>query len=138
MSTPITEELDELPLPLRGVFAPLRKRALGLATGVVTGSALFLLTAYHLVFEPAVPAHLTNHPFEGDPVGHLWLLQQYFAGYNPVSWSGALYGFAWAVGVGFVLGFGIAGLRNRIVQAWLFVVRARGNLDANKGFLDQI
>jgi hypothetical protein len=139
MVTPITDELKELPQPLRRAFAPLRKRALGMATGLVTGGALFLLTAYHLVFEPSVPTHLLEgHPFEGDPVGHLWLLRQYFHGYDPVTWSGAAFGFVWGAAAGFVLGFGLAALRNGVVQAWLIVVRARGNLAANKGFLDQI
>ena len=138
MATPITQELDQLPPRLRQAFAPLRKRALGLAMGLVTGLVLFLITAYHLAFDPSAPAHLANHPFDGDPIGHLWLLQQYFSGYDPVSWTGAAFGFVWAAAVGFVVGFGIAALRNGIVQGWLMVVRARGNLDANKGFLDQI
>ena len=138
MATPISEDVEELPPRLRQAFAPLRKRPLGFATGLVLGGALFLVTALHLVFHPGVPEHLTNYPFGDDPVGHLWLLEQYFPGYDPVSWAGAASGFAWAAGAGFVLGFGIAALRNGIVQSWLFIVRARGNLDANKGFLDQI
>ena len=40
--------------------------------------------------------------------------------------------------VGFVLGVGLAALRNTVVRASLFTVRARGNLAANKGFLDQL
>lgn len=138
MATRITEELDELPPRLQRAFAPMRKRALGLATGLVLGALVFGVTAYHLVFQPGVPEGLTNYPFGDDPVGHLWLLQQYFAGYDPVSWGGAAIGFCWGAGVGFVLGFAIAALRNIIVQTWLLVVRARGNLQANKGFLDQI
>ncbi len=134
----VTEELAELPPRLRDSFAPLRKRAMGLAVGLTSSLLFFGITAYHLVFQPEVPAHLENHPFEGDPVGHLWLLVQYFPGYDPVSWEGAFAGFAWGLGAGFVLGFGGAALRNAVVASWLFVVRMRGNLDANKGFLDQI
>ena len=62
-------------------FAPLHKRAFGLAVGLTMGSALFLATAY-CVLRPGFP-------------GHVLFLENYFPGYA-VSWGGALVGFLWA------------------------------------------
>ena len=59
-------------------FLPVHKLALGLATGLVAGAALFLLTAYHLLLRPS---HAPD----------LRLLAEYFHGYT-VSWTGALVG----------------------------------------------
>jgi len=134
----VTEELEELDPLLRRAFSPLKKRALGLAVGLVSGGLLFLVTAYHLVFHPGVPASLRSRPFGDDPVGHLRLLGQYFSGYDPDSWTGAMIGFVWVGGLGYVLGVAIAALRNLVVRISLFVVKVKGNLSANKGFLDQI
>lgn len=130
--------LGELPTALRRSFAPLAKTAFGLGLGAVSGGTLFLVTAYHLVARPAAPEGLQAHPFEGDPVGHLWLLENFFLGYDPVTWGGALAGLAWGLALGFALGFAIAGLRNAFLSAWLRYLRLRGNLTANRDFLDQI
>ena len=139
MTTPsVTEELSELSPVLRRAFGPLKKRALGLAMGTTLGGLLFLVTAYHLVFQPGIPEAMTHRAFGEDSIGHLRLLSQFFAGYDPASWQGAFIGLGWVFGLGFVLGMAIAALRNTVVRVSLFTVRARGNLDANKGFLDQI
>jgi len=134
----VSEELSDLPPVLRRAFGPLHKRALGLAVGATVTGLLFLVTAYHLVFQPGIPEAMTHRPFGRDAIGHLRLLSQFMPGYDPASWQGALVGVGWAFAYGFVLGFAIAALRNTVVRASLFTVRARGNLDANKGFLDQI
>ena len=134
----VSEELEQLSPILRRAFGPLKKRALGFAVGLTMGSVFFLVTAYHLVFHPGVPEGPHAWPFGQDPVGHLRLLGQYFTGYEPDTWAGAAIGACWLVGTGFIVGFVVAALRNTVVRISLFAVRARGNLDANKGFLDQI
>ncbi len=138
METKTKHELDELPPRVRSRFLPLRKGALALAIGIGSGGLLFLVTAYHLCLRPGVPEHFANHPFEGDPVGHLWLLRQFFPGYDPVTWTGALAGLGWGLGIGFAVGFAIAAVRNTVLASWLLLVRARSNLAANRSFLDQI
>ena len=137
-SKTVAEEIEELSPLVRRALGPLKKRALGFAMGVTLGAALLLLTGYHIVFQPAVANGSGARPFGEDPVGHLRLLGQYFPGYDPDTWMGAGLGFCWLAGCGFVLGVGIAALRNTVVRISLFSVRARQNLDANKGFLDQI
>ncbi|MFT5285824.1 MAG: hypothetical protein ACI8TQ_001992 [Planctomycetota bacterium] len=137
-SKTVSEEFEQLSPLMRRAFAPLKKRALGFATGLTFGGLLFFVTAYHIVFQPGVPENLTSMPFGKDPVGHLRLLGQYFTGYEPDTLGGAGIGACWLIGLGFILGFVVAALRNLVVRIFLFSVRARGNLDANKGFLDQI
>ena len=134
----VSQELEQLSPLMRRAFAPLKKRALGFAMGLTFGGGLFLVTAYHIIFQPGVPTNLPSLPFGNDPVGHLRLLGQYFTGYEPDTWGGATIGACWLIGLGFILGFVVAALRNLVVRIFLFSVRARGNLDANKGFLDQI
>ena len=77
-STEVKEALKELPPALRFAFAPLVKRALGFAVGIVFGGTLFLVTIYHLIFGPELDFHL-------------WLLANYFFGYDPESWSGPFF-----------------------------------------------
>jgi hypothetical protein len=75
----------------------------GVVTGVVVGSALFAATNW-LVIKG------------GDVVGpHLALLGQYFIGYR-VTFVGSLIGFAYGLGLGFVLGYGVAWLYNRLLD----------------------
>src|SRR5262249_39861892 len=76
-------------------FSRLDPRALGLATGVVTGTTLLAATLF-LVLKG------------GESVGaNLGLLSQFFAGYS-VSVPGAVFGFIWAFGAGFCWGWAIA------------------------------
>ena len=105
-------------------FAPLDKRALGLAIGATAGLVVFLLTAFHLLVR--------------EPEGFgLWLLAQYFYGYR-ISWPGAFVGFWWAFVAGFAAGWFFAFVRNLVVATWIFVVRARASLSQNQDFLDHI
>lgn len=139
MKKPITEQdWQELPPRLRRSFAPLDKLALGLAFGLYCGAALFLVTAYNLLLSDFLIAnvdHLASREYSGS---YLWLLENYFRGYDPTSWLGALIGTAWASASGFVMGWFLAFARNTFLATWLFVVRIRQNLAANRGFLDRL
>lgn len=120
-----SSETEALPPALALAFAPLHKRALGLAFGLAAGLTLFLITAVFLLRGEA--ARDIN----------LWPLAAYFAGYSP-TWGGALVGFAWGLGVGFVVGWFIAFCRNLVIAISLFWVRARADLSETRDFLDHI
>lgn len=113
-----------LPAPLALVFAPLHKRALGLAGGLACGLLIFLITGISLIRE-------------GGQQVNLWLLSNYFAGYTQ-TWAGAFIGFAWGTVVGFVAGWFIAFCRNFMIAASLFWIRARSELNDTRDFLDHI
>ncbi len=115
---------ESLPAPLALAFAPLHKRALGMATGLGCGLLLFLVTAVTLLRE-------------GGTEVNLWLLGNYFAGYAQ-TWPGAFIGFAWGMGVGFVAGWFIAFCRNFMIAVSLFWIRARSDLTETQDFLDHI
>ena len=106
------------------VFAPVHKKAFGVATGVAAALLTFLSTAVYLIRDP--------HPgFD------LELLSQFFAGYT-VSWQGALVGATWAFFTGFVLGWFLAFARNLILAVLLLIVRSRAELEQTRDFLDHI
>lgn len=105
-------------------LAPLHKRCLGLAFGTVCGVGLCALTLLHLVRSPG-----EEYP--------LSLLAQYFKGYG-VSVVGAFIGLGWGFAVGFVMGWVFAFCRNVVTGLTRFVLRTRAELEANRGFLDQI
>lgn len=105
-------------------FAPVHKRAFGVALGVAVGLTIALVTIAGLLLDP-----------EGE--GHLVLLGQYFAGYA-VSWAGAGIGAVWGMFVGFVAGWFVAFARNLAVATWIFVVRTRAEMRATRDFLDHI
>jgi hypothetical protein len=110
--------------PVKAVFAPVHKRAFGIAIGVAAALLIFGVTALDLLFRPS--PHI---PLE--------LLSQYFAGYD-ISWRGALIGAAWAGFVGFVAGWFFAFCRNLILTIVLFVVRSKAELAQTRDFLDHI
>jgi len=116
--------LDEGARELTLAFAPLHKRAFGMACGVASGLLFFALTAVVLVRRPA-------------PAPNLTLLAEYFAGYT-VSWTGAFVALAWGFVVGFVAGWFTAFSRNLIIAASLFITRTRAELRATRDFLDHI
>ncbi len=101
----------------------IHKSALGVACGVVAGTALFLITALH------VGLGIDGLPLE--------LLGEFFAGYD-VSWRGALVGLAWGLAVGFVDGWLLGFLHNFSVAFWTFVMRTRHDFAATRNFLDHI
>ncbi|MEO8140782.1 MAG: hypothetical protein ABI742_14095 [Gemmatimonadota bacterium] len=116
---------DALPPSVALAFAPLHKRALGMAVGLATGLSIFLMTAIVLL-----------RGTEADGI-NLWPLAAYFAGYSP-SWPGALIGFGWGCVVGFVGGWFVAFCRNLVIAVSLFLIRTRSELNENRDFLDHI
>ena len=119
------EELEEIPPRLLLAFAPLHKRALGLAFGTAAGLIVFALTAVHLLF--VRPRDALN----------LYLLREYFYGYD-VSWTGALVGAWWGFFTGFVAGWFLAFGRNFALALSLFITRTRAELRESRDFLDHI
>ena len=115
---------EDLPRSAVLAFAPLHKRAFGVAVGLATGLLIFLTTVIYLVRSPK-------------PGFSLGLLHYYFAGYS-VTWPGAFVGFAWGFGVGFIAAWVLAFCRNLILAISIFVLRARSELSASRDFLDHI
>jgi hypothetical protein len=124
----ITETMDE-PRPehllyVPRAFAPVHKRALGVAVGAVIGLAFFLVTAFHVVLNP-------------EPALPIGLLAQFFFGYE-VSWRGSVVGLFWGFFTGFVAGWFAAFVHNFVTAITIFVFKARGELAQTKDFLDHI
>ena len=116
---PTAADLDEAILL---AVAPVHKLALGVATGIVSGLAVFVATAFIVAVRP-------------QPQPNLELLALYFYGYT-VTWTGAAVGFAWAFAVGFIGGWFLGFARNFVTAVWLFFVRTRAQFSRN--FLDHI
>jgi hypothetical protein len=115
---------DVLPPAVVLAFAPLHKRAFGIAIGLAIGLSLFLATAMLLLRAPEQGVGLS-------------LLSQYFRGYS-ISWTGALVGFCWGFMVGFVGGWFVAFCRNLMIAFSIFVIRAKSELSQTRDFLDHI
>lgn len=109
---------------LKLAFAPVDKRALGVAVGGTLALAVWLVTVLGVILDPEARIPLV-------------LLAQFFAGYS-VSWAGAFIGAAWGFFVGFVAGWFLAFARNLTLAVWIFVVRARAEYRATRDFLDHI
>lgn len=108
---------------LAQAFAPVHKRALGVAVGLTVALGVFLFTAFHIIAKPIdVPVDL---------------LSQYFYGYD-TTWRGAFVGIWWGFVSGFAAGWFLAFLRNFAVATWIFVVRAKASLAQTRDFLDHI
>ena len=123
-SKPSRNSGDELPPAVALAFAPLHKRAFGIAIGLALGLSVFLATAMFILRAP-------------DQGVGLALLSQYFKGYT-VSWTGALVGFFWGFLVGFVGGWFVAFSRNLVIAISIFVIRAKSELSQTRDFLDHI
>ena len=111
-------------LPVASALGPAHKRALGVALGIVCGAAVFLITAFHVVF----------HPTDALEIG---LLAQYFYGYE-VSWRGAFVGLFWGGVTGFVAGWFLAFVRNFVIGVRMVLLRDKAELARMKDFLDHI
>jgi hypothetical protein len=105
-------------------FAPLHKRAFGVATGTAGATLMALLTILRLV----------DWTGEGFPLG---LLEQFFEGYS-VSWTGVFVGAAWGFAVAFVAGWFAAFCRNLALAVSAFFIRTRAELSETRNFLDHI
>ena len=124
IAEPMPGRQSAQPPALPHAFAPVHKRALGSAVGVVFGLGFFLVTAFHIVLNP-VPAL---------PIA---LLAQFFYGYE-VTWWGSVVGLAWGFFTGFVAGWFVAFVHNLVTAITVFVFKTRGELAQTKDFLDHI
>ena len=113
-----------LPPALALAFAPVHKRALGVAAGLTFALVLFGVTAFHVIGGPA-------------QAPNIGLLSQYFYGYE-VTWRGALIGAFWGFVIGFVAGWFVAFVRNLVTAILVFMVRAKAELKQTADFLDHI
>jgi len=104
-------------------FAPLHCVAMGVASGVVT-SALLVIVATALLLRGTDEAITAGS-----------LLGQFFWGYS-VSWSGIFVALLWGFFVGFVLGYGLARIRNTAIWLWLTVIRSRAEMEQYSDLLD--
>jgi len=109
--------------PLLHAFAPLHRAAMGVAWGVVTGGLLAVATA--------VPVIKDNDFLS------FGLLAQFFWGYS-LSWRGVFVALLWGFGVGFVLGYGFALIRNATIWLWLTIVRSQAEMDQYSDLLDHL
>ncbi|MGI9044262.1 MAG: hypothetical protein ACR2GK_09085 [Gemmatimonadaceae bacterium] len=114
----------ELPRSSLMLFAPVDKRAFGVAIGLASAIGVMALTTAELLMTPM-------------PSLRLDLLSQFFAGYT-VSWAGALIGGAWGFFVGFCGGWFTAFTRNLVLALSLFMLRSRAELDGSRDFLDHL
>ncbi len=119
------DDLDVLPPRLLLAFAPMHKRALGLAFGTACALLVFGVTVAHLLF--VRPRDAFN----------LYLLREYFYGYD-ISWPGAFIGAWWGFFTGFVAGWFLAFARNFALALSLFITRTRAELQESRDFLDHI
>lgn len=121
---PLPSADDPLARELQLAFAPLHKRAFGIAVGVANAAVCFGITAVYLIRAP-------------EPGFPLRLLAEYFYGYT-VSWRGAFVALAWGFVVGFVAGWFVAFCRNLTIATLLFITRTRAELAATRTFLDHV
>jgi len=117
----VTESVEQ---ELALAFAPVHKRAFGVALGTAVGISLFVAT---LVYAAREPAEITG----------LWLLSQYFRGYS-ISVVGAFVGLGWGFATGFVAGWFIVFCRNLVIASSIFLIRAKADLSGTRDFLDHI
>jgi hypothetical protein len=114
----------DLERTLAQVFAPLDKRAFGLALGVATALLVAAITSISLLRDP-------------EQIFPLGLLGQLFFGYS-VTWPGMLVGAAWGFLAGFFWGWFFAFCRNLALAFWLMTVRVRADFSASGSFLDHV
>jgi hypothetical protein len=109
---------------LMQALARLDAPAFGLAVGIVAGLGLLIATLWVILIG-------------GGTVGpYLGLLSQYFPGYR-VSPRGAIVGFGYAAGCGFVFGWSFATLRNLLLLLYIYTVGRRAEWRSLRDFLDQ-
>lgn len=116
--------VEALPEPVAYAFAPIHKRAFGIAVGTAAALLVGGVTLFHVVARPP-------------DAGYLRLLANYFYGYT-VSWAGILVGMFWAFATGFVAGWFVAFSRNLVIAASVFITRTREELRQTRDFLDHI
>ena len=117
-------DADPVERTLRRAFAPIHKRTLGVASGIVAALVVFAVTVFHVVGAPP-----------GGP--NIALLGQYLYGYD-VTWRGAFVGAWWSFVAAFVAGWFVAFVRNFVLATWLFLLRTKADLVRTTDFLDHI
>lgn len=122
--SPLSVPSVDGPPGLRLAFAPLHKRAFGIATGAAGALLMSLITAAGMWLPSA-----RDFPLE--------LLNEYFAGYS-VSMVGLAVGAAWGFVVAFVAGWFFAFVRNLSLAISAFLITARAELAQTRDFLDHI
>ena len=118
------ETVEALPRSATLLFAPLDKRAFGVAIGIASGLVLFAVTVVDLA--------LLSSRWQG-----IKLLKEYFPGYT-LSRQGAFIGLLWGFAVGFCAGWFVAFVRNLVMAISLFILQTRAELDDTRDFLDHI
>lgn len=106
------------------LFAPVDKRAFGIALGVASAVTVSGFTLLALLVD-------RDHEL------HLDLLSQYFPGYGYTA-PGIIAGALWAFGLGFCAGWFTAFVRNLVLAVSLFLLRSRAELSDSRDFLDHI
>ena len=126
MTTPAERVTPDPSVPprLALAFAPVHKRAFGMAAGVTFGLLVATVTIVHLLRAPEDPYPLS-------------LLAEFFYGYT-VSPRGVVVGFFWAGASAFIFGWFLAFARNLVIATMLFISRTRAELSATRDFLDHI
>ena len=104
-------------------FAPLHKRALGTALGLVMGTALFLMTVWAIL--------------KGDPTEPMFGLRYLLPLYD-VTWGGAVLGSFSAALASFCAGWFFAFCRNLVLAVSIWVLHTRAELAQTRDFLDHI
>ena len=105
-------------------FARLHKTALGVAVGAVCGGALWAATLWLLIKG-------------GEAIGRtLSLLGEYFPGYS-VTPTGAMVGFLYGFGAGFLIGWTIALVWNLLLRLFLLEVKGEAELEEASRLMDR-
>ncbi len=114
----------DLEVTIERAFAPLDKRALGIALGVAAAAVMIAITTLSLLVDP-------ERAFPLDLMG------QFFFGYR-VSPAGVAVGALWGFVTGFCWGWFLAFARNLMLSLWLLSVRVRADMATSRDVLDHL
>ncbi len=104
-------------------FAPVHKRAFGMAVGIVVGFTVFLATAWCIV--------------RGDPPPIVYGLR-FLVPMHDVTWAGAVLGSLSSAFAAFVAAWFLAFCRNAVLFSSIWLARTRAELEQTRDFLDHI
>jgi len=118
------QEVAALQRELQLAFAPIHKRAFGVAVGTTSALLVACVTLVHVLLDPPDEINLS-------------LLGNFFYGYT-VTWPGIFVGAFWGFVVGFTGGWFAAFCRNLAIAVSVFLTRTRAELNETRDFLDHI